>query len=341
MERINLLDCTLRDGGYINDWHFGKESISNVIENMLATNIEVLEIGFLKNEPYNQDRCVFNSMEQVKKIIASHKKAKALYSVMAEVVNPIPLEKIEEHDNASADIIRVVIWKTKCINGKFVDALDEGYEYCQGIVNKGYKLCIQPARVDQYSDEEFSQMVQKFSQLNPLAIYVVDSWGTQNAEELLHYMHIADEAMPKDVMLGYHGHNNMLQALSVSQAMLKENFARKIMIDASVYGIGRGAGNLNIEIIAKYLNEHYGKCYNILPMLNVYETCVKKIYEKEPWGYSVPYYLTAKYNCNPAYARLFKNVSVKNFESALKRLSGEQRVIFNANNLDFSSKKKD
>lgn len=328
MSKINLLDCTLRDGGYINDWAFGKKAIIDITEKMSSTGCEVVEIGFLKNESYNEDRCVFNSMEQVKQVIGN-KKTGVNYAVMCEVVNPLPLELLAPVDEESADIIRVIVWKTKHDkDGNVVDALKEGYEYCKGIVKKGYKLCVQPARVDQYSHEEFANTVKMFSDLNPLAIYVVDSWGTQNAEELLQYMHIADENMPSNIRLGYHGHNNMMQALSVAQAMIKENFEREIMIDASVYGIGRGAGNLNIEIIAKYMNEHCGKNYDVLPMLQVYEEYVKDIYAVEQWGYSVPYYLTAKYNCNPAYARIYKDLKPEQIKDLLLSLDEKSKIIY-------------
>lgn len=332
MPEIKILDCTLRDGGYINNWEFGKSVIDDTIEKLTETNVEIFEIGFLKNESYDDNRVVFNSMQQVKNVIGK-KKPGIFYTVMCEVVNPLPLDMLEPADNESADAIRVVVWKTKHKDGKIVDALDEGYEYCKGIVEKGYKLCVQPARVDQYSDEEFINMVKKFSNLDPMAIYVVDSWGTQNAEELLHYMHLADDNMPKNIKLGYHGHNNMMQALPVAQAMIKEKFDRDIMIDASVYGIGRGAGNLNLEIIAKYMNEHYGKQYDAIPMLEVYEKYVKPIYEKEKWGYSAQYYLTAKYNCNPAYARFFEQFDISVMDDVLKQLSDEDRVIFKKENV--------
>ena len=330
MSEIKLLDCTMRDGGYINDWKFGKTAIEDMTKKLGSTGIEILEVGFLKDEVYYEDRTVFNSMEQVKKII-SPKKPGTEYAVMCEVVNPIPLDMLDERDEESADIIRVIIWKTKRVDGKEVDALEEGYKYCKGIVEKGYKLCVQPARVDQYSDEEFVAMVNRFSKLNPMAIYVVDSWGTQNAEELLHYMHLADDNMPAGMAVGYHGHNNMMQALSVAQAMLKEGFSRDLMIDASVYGIGRGAGNLNIEIISKYLNEHHKKNYDVLPMLLVYEKYIQKIYKIEKWGFSVPYYLTAKYNCNPAYAREFSGISTDQLEVFLSSLSGDDKIIFKKN----------
>lgn len=336
MKHINLLDCTLRDGGYINDWKFGHEAIVNITDKIASSGAEIVEIGFMKNEPYQENRCVFNSMEQVKKIIGK-KKAGVDYAVMCEVVNPLPLELLEPADADSADIIRVIVWKTKHDeNGNVVDALQEGFEYCKGIIEKGYKLCVQPARVDQYSDEEFINTVKIFSKLNPLAIYVVDSWGTQNPEGLLHYMHLADANMPKNIRLGYHGHNNMMQALSAAQAMIHKNFDRDIMIDASVYGIGRGAGNLNIEIIAKYLNECYEKNYDVIPMLQVYEDYIKSIYEIEKWGYSIPYYLTANYNCNPNYAQFMKQYNMNNieFRDLLSYLNGADKVIVNSNILE-------
>lgn len=333
MGEIKLLDCTLRDGGYINDWRFGEEAIPDMIESLEQTNVDILEIGFLKDEPYQKDRTVFNSMEQVKKLIPK-KRPGMKYAVMCEVVNPLPLDLLEPADADSADIIRVIVWKTKHNeDGEEVDALQEGYEYCKGIVDKGYKLCVQPARVSQYSDEEFVAMVRQFSMLNPMAIYVVDSWGTENAESLLHYMHLADDNMPRTIALGYHGHNNMMQALGCAQAMLKEGFERELIIDASVYGIGRGAGNLNLEIIAKYLNDTYRKEYNVSPMLKVYENVVLQIYRQEQWGFSIPFFLTAQYNCNPNYARNYekkmKQNDVQRFSDFLSGLSAVDRVIYN------------
>ncbi|MCI8512524.1 MAG: hypothetical protein HFE83_11120 [Lachnospiraceae bacterium] len=331
MSRIKLLDCTLRDGGYINDWRFGKKAIQDMTEKLAESGVDVLELGFLKDEPYIEDRTVFNSMKQVKALIGK-KKPDASYAVMCEVMNPLPLDMLEPADEESADIIRVIVWKTKHDkDGRVVDALQEGYEYCRGIVEKGYKLCVQPARVDQYSDEEFVDMIRRFSALKPLALYVVDSWGTQNAEQLLHYMHLADENMPKETILGYHGHNNMMQALSVAQAMIKEGFMRDILIDASVYGIGRGAGNLNLELIAKYMNEHCGSDYDVQPMLEVYDLYVKHIYAQEQWGYSIPYYLTATYNCNPNYARFYaSHLGLDNgeIEDVLQSIHGDERAMF-------------
>lgn len=331
MGKINLLDCTLRDGGYINNWRFGEEAIPDMIEKLEQTKVDVLEIGFLKNEPYQKDRTVFNSMEQVKALIPE-KKPGIQYAVMCEVVNPLPLDMLAPADAESADIIRVIVWKTEHDkDGNEVDALEKGFAYCRGIIERGYKLCVQPARVSQYSDTEFVSMVKRFSELDPMAIYVVDSWGTENAEKLLHYMHLADDNMPAHIAIGYHGHNNMMQALGVSQAMIQENFNRDIMIDASVYGIGRGAGNLDLELIIDFLNAHYGKSYIVAPALKLDEKYIKPIFCGEPWGYSEAYALSAKYNCNPAFARYFSlslNLPSGEIEEIFASLQPDEKVVY-------------
>lgn len=338
MGEIYLLDCTLRDGGYINDWDFGEDVLSGILAGVERTGVEVMELGFLKNEPHKEGRAVFNTMAQVKEFIKK-KKSGLQYAVMSELVNPVPLDRLERADGGGADIIRMILWKTKRLpDGRVVDALDEGYEYCRGIVERGYRLCVQPVRVNQYSDEEFITIIRRFSVLEPMAFYVVDSWGTQNGEGVLHYMRLADQHLPEKTVLGYHGHNNMMQALSVSQAALKEGFKRTLMIDASVYGIGRGAGNLNLELIAKYLNEQYGKHYDLTAMLEIYEKYIKEIYRRETWGYSIPYFLTASYNCNPNYARYLGSelkLEADCIRYVLTHLPPEGRIIYSKSEADF------
>lgn len=337
MGNIQLLDCTLRDGGFVNDWRFGEKAIVDIVRNLEEAGTEIIEIGFLKNEIYHPDRVIFNDTEQIKKMIGA-KRPGVLYAAMGELTTPLPLEKLAPAEESGLDVIRMMLWKTKRLpDGRVVDVLDEGFRYCKGLVEKGYRLCIQPVRTNQYSDDEFFAMVHRFSELNPMAIYVVDSWGTQNPEDILHYMHIADRIVPQGVALGFHGHNSMMQVLSITQAVLKEGFYHDLIVDASVYGIGRSAGNLHTELIAKYLNEEYQKSYKIMPILRIYEEYIQAIREKEAWGYSIPYLLTATYNCNPAYAKYLsveKKLGAEAIEYVLTHLSVESRIIFSKQDAD-------
>ena len=337
MGKISLLDCTLRDGGYLNNWNFGEKAIADMVNQLEQTNVEMLELGFIRNEPNNKDRVVFDSPASAMKIVGK-KKSGLLYSVMGELSSEIPLEKIPYADESGIVIIRMIIWKDKTLpDGRVVDALEEGYRYCKGLVEKGYKVCVQPVRVNQYSDDEFVAMVKHFSELKPMAIYVVDSWGTDNPEDLLHYMHLADQNIPNSISIGYHGHNNMMHAMSVAQAMLREDFERDIIIDASVYGIGRGAGNLNLELIAKYMNERYGKNYNLSPMIQVYNDYIQDIYKKEQWGYSIPFFLTALHKANPrctSYMVYELHLNNDAIRYVLDHLPAKSKIIFDKKQID-------
>lgn len=318
---IKLLDCTLRDGGYINDWKFGKKAIKDIKENLEVSGVDIIELGFMRDEPANADRTIFNSIKNVKQLIGN-KLPNREYAIMAEVSNPYPLEKLENYSEGAPDIIRVIIWKRM---------LQEGFEYCKGIVEKGYKLCVQPARVSQYSDQEFIDMIQLFNKLNPLAIYVVDSWGTMYKDELLHYLKLADENLKEGIAVGYHGHNNMMQAFDVAQAFCEQNLKRDLLIDASVYGIGRGAGNLNTEIFAKWANAKLGKNYNTSPLIKIYDKYIKHIYQHcEQWGFSIPYLITAKYNANPNFAGYLekKGLSCEIIEKCIAAIPPQERIIF-------------
>lgn len=107
---IRLLDCTLRDGGYINDWKFGEKAIQNTVLDLTETGVDIIELGFLKNEPANSERTVFNEKKQMDKLIPPHE-ARMHYAAMIEVVNPIPLQMLQAYDGQGVDIIRVIVWK--------------------------------------------------------------------------------------------------------------------------------------------------------------------------------------------------------------------------------------
>ena len=316
--QIKLLDCTLRDGGYINNWEFGEGVIDDISNKLSNAGIDIIELGFIKDESYDKKRCVFSDICRTQEFIKDKNK---LYAVMAEVVNPLPLDKLEPYREGLPQIIRVIVWKKM---------LKEGFEYCRGIVQKGYRLCVQPARVSQYDDIEFVDMIKTFSELNPMAIYIVDSWGTMYKEDLVHYLKLADENLKEGILIGYHGHNNLMQAFNTAEAFIKANSKRDLIIDSSVYGMGRGAGNLNTEVIAKFLNENCGKSYKVEPLIQIFDKYLSDIYKKEKWGYSIPYFISAKYNANPDFARYYKKSGVSDeiIEKCIKAIPKEERIIF-------------
>lgn len=334
MGDIKILDCTLRDGGYVNNWNFGEAVIYDIVKKMLATGVEFIETGFIRNENFHPDRAVFSDLSLLDNFFEKRKicKGNTKIAVMAEIAKPLPLEQIDEASKTNVDIIRVIVWKTKCqTDGKVVDALQESYEYCKEIVNKGYKLCVQPNRTDQYTYEEFQNMITMFTEINPYAIYVVDSWGTMYSDEVLRYMEIADKTLPRGIALGFHGHNNLMQVFSTAEKIVQRDFKRDIILDASIAGIGRGAGNLNLELITRYLNKKCGKAYNLLPLYEIYDVYIKELQRQHVWGSSFPFILSAYANANPNYASFYaEKITLLEMEKVYESMQDDEKILYTA-----------
>lgn len=321
MERISLLDCTLRDGGYINDWNFGEKAIKDITSKMARTGIEFIEIGFIKDSSYNKDKAVFNDNEQMAAMI-SPKNQDVKYVGMVDMGNPMPLETLGKRVGGSIDIIRVIFKK---------DRIDEGYDYCREAKKFGYEIFVQIVATNAYSDKELVDIVEKFNPLSPQAVYIVDTLGVIKRKDFLRMVRIMDHNLYPQIALGYHSHNNLQQAAGNAEALAEMNLQRDIIIDACVFGMGRGAGNLNMELFAEYMNENHGKTYRLEPMLEIIDEYLNDIYCKEFWGYSLPFYLSASNLCHPNYAKFFAEkgtLTVKAFNEILRSIPDEDKQVY-------------
>jgi 4-hydroxy 2-oxovalerate aldolase len=115
---------------------------------------------------------------------------------------------------------------------------------------------------------------------------------------------IINHNLDSNIKIGFHSHNNLQLSFANAQLFISEGLKREggVIIDSSIYGMGRGAGNLSTELITQYINQTYGHKYDPLPLLNVADVYLSQIYMKTPWGYSIPYYLSAVNNCHPNYS---------------------------------------
>lgn len=289
MGNIYLLDCTLRDGGYINNWNFGEDTIKGIVTLLERSNVDIIELGFLRPGDYGKNQSLFSDISEVERVVEKKKRGTE-YVVMVDMNNPVPLESIPENCGNKVDGIRV-IFKKNCI--------EQGYEYCIGIKERGYKVSVNPVSTDSYGDKEYVELIERFSQLKPDAIAIVDTFGSMKRRDFLRYVELADHNMPQEIMLGYHAHNNLQQAFGNAEALINMHIKRDIIVDACVFGMGRGAGNLNLELFAEYLNVNVGAHYQIQPILEIMDNYLQNIYSSGFWGYSLPLYISASLNCHP------------------------------------------
>lgn len=320
MSHVNILDCTLRDGGYVNNWEFGYEHIKYIRSKLEECRTDVIELGFMRNETYNPDRAIFNSVQQVSDIIGK-KKDGYIYSTLIEMANYFPPEMLPKRTAQGPDAIRYSFWM-RC--------LDEAYEYASQIVSKGYLLGIQPTRVEQYSRQQFADMCERFSKLKPYAIYIVDTFGLLTKEQLCMYAEVADEHVGPGILIGYHAHNNMQQAFSNATTFVEMDLRHDKILDASVLGMGRGAGNLNLEMICNYLNEKENQRFNMSSIYDIWDHSLSAIHKNMPWGYNLIYFITAQNHCNPNYASflLRHHVSVAEADRYIHKIEGSDKYMY-------------
>lgn len=320
MSNIQILDCTLRDGGYINDFRFGRRAIVKIIDKLTQAGVDIIETGFLEDGVYDVDSSVYTSVSQIASLLPA-KRGKSMYVAMA-CYGEYDLGQLDVYDGEGIDGIRVTF---------HYNEVEEALEYCREIQRKGYKVFVQPVGTSSYTDSELLNLIEKVNELKPYAFYLVDTLGLMLEDEVLRFFYLINHNLADDIHIGLHSHNNLQLSYSNCQVLTKINTSRTISLDSSVYGMGRGAGNLNTELIAQYLNEHKEGKYEIECLLEIVDEFILKIKHEHEWGYSVPYYLAAIHGCHPNYASYFaeKNtLTVKDIASILQMIEPAKRSLF-------------
>lgn len=305
MNSLKVLDCTLRDGGYCNQWLFGKNNISQIVSGLLKANIDIIECGFLTNKKaYDPNASKFNSIEQIDALIPDNKQNKLFVAMINW--GEYEIDNIPINNNAKIDGFRVAFHK----KDRF-DAL----MFCKHIKEKGYKVFMQPMVSVLYSDLEFLDMIHEVNKIKPYAFYIVDSFGMMKNKNLLRLFYMVENNLSSEILIGFHSHNNLQLAYSNALSLLNIQTNRDLIIDTSIMGMGRGAGNLNTELFVEHLNENYNCNYLIRPLLKIADEVLTSFYHKNYWGYSLPNYLSAKHNAHPNYASFLADKNTLTFEN--------------------------
>lgn len=321
MNKIQVLDCTLRDGGYCNKCRFGFENEKKIVHGLVEANVDIIECGFLMNTvEYDEDVTRFTSLDEVAKIIPKDKEGKTF--VMLTDYGKYRPEDLPEYDGASVDGLRVAFHKKDR-----VVALEE----CKEIKNKGYKVFVQAMVSLSYADEEFLDLIRRVNELEPYAFYIVDSFGMMKRKDLTRLFYLVEHNLNEKIKIGFHSHNNMQLAYSNAQSLVDLHSDRELIIDSSVYGMGRGAGNLNTELFVQYLNDNADGNYDIKPLLSIIDEILNEFYQRNYWGYSLPNYLSAAHNAHPNYAGYLddkKTLTVENMNEIFDMMDEDKKVSY-------------
>ena len=317
--KIELLDCTLRDGAYIVDAKFGAPAIRGIIKKSQEANIEIIECGWLKDKEYEDGTTFFHVPDDLKQYI-DKKQSDSILAVMIDW-DRYSLDNLPQNDGKSIDAIRVVF-----PHGKY----REGIEVGRKIRAKGYQVFYQLANTLAYSNDELMSLADEINTVDCVAVSVVDTFGAMYEEDLERIVAVLNKNLSKKIGLGFHSHNN--QQLSFALTMhfieLLQHSSRVCMVDASLCGMGRGAGNATTELVANYLNRKQNCNYDMDAIMDAIDIYMEYFKEYYTWGYSTPYFIAGMYCChvnNIAYLLENHRTNAKDMRNIIESLSEEDR----------------
>lgn len=322
MGEIKLLDCTLRDGGYVNDWEFGHNNLVSIFERIAGAGVDIIEVGFLdERRPFDINRSIMPDSADVERIYGSLDRKQALVVGMIDY-GTCGIEHIQPCKDSYLDGIRVIFKK---------HIRWEAIAFCRQLKELGYKVFVQLVSITSYEDEELMDLIQLANDLEPYAVSMVDTYGLMHQENLMHYYQLLNQHLKPCIGIGYHSHNNFQMAYANCIEMLSHETERMVLVDGTIYGMGKSAGNAPIELLAMHLNDRYGKNYDISQMLEAVDANVMPIYKMTPWGYNMFFFIAASNDCHPNYVSYLmdkRTLSVKSINEILSKLEGEQQLMY-------------
>mgnify|MGYP000853077980 FL=1 len=319
---IKLLDCTLRDGGYVNDWEFGNGAMTCIFDRLNVSGIDIIEIGFLdqRRQP-DQNRTIQPDTESMTKAFSKISDRKTMVVAMIDY-GTCDIENLQPRSETVLDGIRVIFKK---------ENMHKAVEFGREVMEKGYALFLNMVSITSYEAEDIIEFSEDVNRIKPFAVSLVDTYGLMHKEQMSFYFNLLDKHLDPSISIGYHSHNNFQLAYSNTIEVLELNTKRDIILDGSLYGMGKSAGNAPLELLAMHLNENYGKNYDVNQILEAIDVNIMPMYEKHYWGYSFYFYISAKNDCHPNYVKHLvdkRSLSIKAVNEILGKIEYKRKLAF-------------
>lgn len=317
--KVQLLDCTLRDGAYIVDSKFGTAAMKGIIKKLQDASVDIIECGWLKNAEHVKGTSFYHVPSDIQQYIGKKNK-NTTYVTMIDW-DRYDLNYLPENDGMGLDAIRVVF-----PYGKHVEGMAVGKE----IQKKGYKVFFQAANTLAYSNADLVKLAKSANEVLPVCLSIVDTFGAMYEEDLERIVKVLDKELDPRIKLGFHSHNNqqLSYALTMHFEKILRDSGRDVIIDSSLCGMGRGAGNTPTELIVNYLNTRCNRDLDMNAIMDAIDMYMPYFLENYSWGYSTPYFIAGMYCChvnNIAYLRQNHRTNSRDMRNIIESLSPADR----------------
>ena len=284
-KELKVLDCTIRDGGLMNKWQFSKEFVKDVYLSCVEAGIDYMEIGYISSED-QFSRAEYGAwkfcIEKDIREIVGENKTNTKISVLADI-GRIKYEEIRPKKESVIDMFRIACYEYQ---------IDKAIDLAHHVLDKGYEATINLMAVSTVTDRRLDEVLVDVSKSRVKIFYLVDSFGSMYCEDIQHLMKKYKDALP-GVTIGFHGHNNLQLAFANTIECIIQGAN---MLDATLLGMGRGAGNCTTELLVSFLKNPK---YKLRPLLGAIEKHVRPLQKQIDWGYFMPYMVAGSINDHP------------------------------------------
>jgi 4-hydroxy 2-oxovalerate aldolase len=293
---IKVLDCTVRDGGLMNDHNFSDDMVKAVYHACAKSGIDYMEVGYKADKKLftqgNFGTWKFSTEDDIRRIVGENETGLKL-SAMADANRTDYHHDILPKDQSVLDMIRVAT---------YIHQIPAALDMVKDAHDKGYETTINIMSVSTVPEHELDSALELIAQTPVDYIYLVDSFGSLYSEQV-HYLmkKYMKYAHPAGKNVGMHAHNN--QQLAFANTIEAIVHGANIL-DASMAGLGRGAGNCQMELMLGFL--HNPK-YKLRPVLECIQETIEPMRKDLLWGFDIPYMLTGLLNQHPRTAIEFNS----------------------------------
>lgn len=278
---VQITDCTIRDGGYLFNKNSDPDFIKGIMKGLADAGIDFVETGFLQTNVSGETLVYKDSVDARKYLPKDRKKTQFLGFCDNSRYS---LDKLDEFDGKSFKWLRISFAQHE---------IDSSIEFCAGAKKKGYLIQFNPMDSISYTDEARANLIEKVNKVKPASFSIVDTFGAMDMKNLIHIFKQVDDLLDKDIKIGLHSHDNLGLSCALAERMIElaEDTGRDIIVDGSLFGMGRGAGNAKTELLADYINKYCGGQYDLQVLLETIDRYITPVLRNIHWGYDLPMYV--------------------------------------------------
>ena len=285
LPEFEILDCTIRDGGYTNNWNFDEKMVKEIYRNISKTGADIIELGF-KNLPKDGKGTWYSTPEDL--LNKLFRDVSGITIALMLDYNKADLKQIPAVEDSKVGMYRVACHKNDVLPAIVL---------CEKIKARGYKSSIQLMGIIGYTEEELCKIIKPLSESSIDYVYFADSYGSLFPQDVKWYINRLRKTYKK---IGFHAHNSLQLAFANTLEAINNGID---IVDGTIYGMGRGAGNLPLEVLIIYLEKSLkNKKYNSIPILDLIDRYFVPLKDNLKWGYTLSYMLSGIFEVHPYYA---------------------------------------